>query len=159
MRLPVLTLATSMLALLAADLPAALAQIPADVVIGRNGERIFLDPNTGEVLTIQPPSQVRELPAEPRFDRRDEPFLDRRDREAEIRDIIRAERQAERQRRQDLREAMRRERERADERQRERSASIEEQVPVIRSPEKQAERDCRNRPMSPPRKKTSRPAP
>lgn len=42
--------------------PVQLAQIQADVVIGRNGERIFLDPRTGQVMAVQPgPGVQRDL--------------------------------------------------------------------------------------------------
>ncbi|MCP1199932.1 L,D-transpeptidase [Notoacmeibacter sp. MSK16QG-6] len=126
-RLPVLTVAVGALVLSAANAPAVHAQIQADVVIGQNGERIFLDPRTGEVLTVQPPSAVRELPPEPRY----EPLP----RERDVRDIIRSERQAERQRQRDIRRAMRLERERTEERLRQRRATIQEQVPVIPDPQ------------------------
>ncbi|OXT02731.1 hypothetical protein B7H23_07575 [Notoacmeibacter marinus] len=127
MRMRVATLTASALVLLTSSVMPASAQIRADVVIGQNGERIFLDPRTGEVLTVQPPSEVRRLPPEPQF----EPFQ----REEDIRDIIRAERQAERQRQQELRAAMQRERERTAERLREQRAALPEQVPVIPDPQ------------------------
>ncbi|RLQ88566.1 L,D-transpeptidase [Notoacmeibacter ruber] len=132
MRIPLFLLAASAIPL-ALMMPAAQAQIPADVVIGRNGERIFLDPATGEVLTVQPPSDVRELPPEPYYDAPTDQNWQRLDRESEIRDIIRSERQAERERR-EMREAMRAEREQAEQRLRQRRGTVADQVPVVPEP-------------------------
>ena len=60
------TLALSLLPLIAVSLPAlaaekplTVAQVEAEVHIGRNGERIYVNPFTGEVVAVEPARRIR----------------------------------------------------------------------------------------------------